>query len=379
MPIFATAIDLTNFATYGFSGLATLRSPLWTSGGNLYAAGTLLHSSPAFERAGVWKSVDDGNTWTLMDDGNAPEHTASLANCIEGAVVYFLCGSRSDEADVPMRLHSFNCATDTWSLIDDTGPDGHWASGLHKRSDGSFAVLFGTDAGNLYSVAYSGSWSSPEDIGIAVGDTNLEPEDVWSVMDSTDRTHVFFHGPRNGVTFVFDDVWHVAVEADDTLGSIDVLPALDNFGGAVVVGTQVAIGVGENDELKVLVGTPLNNPTFTLSAALDANYVEACNMIFYLGVAILVSFYNLASPIITSLQSFDLATWAAPVQLYDTATDTLPPDYDPGLGIYPVGMWQGPGSTFLIGSNYQHDTFNEFTSFYIGEFAFTSRLRNYFH
>ena len=129
----------------------------------------------------------------------------------------------------------------------------------------------------------------------------------------------------------------------------------------------------------MLVGTPLDTPTFTLSAALDANYVEACNLIYYLGVAILVSFYlDTGDPVFIGLQSFDLSTWTSPAQLYNTATDTLPPDYDPGQGVYPVGLWAGPGSTYLLGSNYVHDTSNEFTSFYIGKFSFTSQLRNTF-
>ncbi len=378
MPVVASAIDLTNFATYAFNGLFNLRAPLWSFGGALYAAGTLLHSSPALERAGVWKSTDSGASWTLMDDAGAPEHTASIANCVDGAVVYFLCGARSDEADVPMRLHSFDCATDTWALVDDTGPDGHFASGLLKRSDGSFVALFGTDDDNLWSVGYSGTWSTPVDIGAVTDPGNLQTYDVWSVLDSADRAHVFVHGPRNGVTFVFDDVWHVAVESDDTLGSIDVLPALDAFGGAIVVGSSVAIGVGEDSELKVLVGTPLDNPTFTLSGTLDANYVEACNLLYHSGSAVLVSFYNLASPIFISRTSSDLSTWASTVGLYDAAVDTLPPDYDAGPGVFPTGLWKGPGATYLVGSNYIHDASNEFTSFYIGSFALPAAFRNTF-
>jgi hypothetical protein len=364
MPIVASPIDVGNRGAYGFNGLFALRMPLWKYGGALYAAGTIDHDSPTIQAAAVWKSADDGATWTLQDAGNAPDQTASLSNCQSGSVVYFLVSARSDLTDVPLRLYSFDCSTDTWGLIAGGGPNAHWASGLHKRSDGSFVAIFGTEAGDdLFSVGYNGSWSSPEDITAVTG-ADLQSYDVWSCLDQDDRVHVFLHDNP------FANWWHCAVEADDTLGSVDTLPTLGVFGGAIAVGDQIALGCSEGGELKVLVGTPLDNPTFTLSASIDATNPDATNLIYTQGTAVLVSLHSSLTVFIES-QSYDLVTWSAPAQLYDTATDTLPPDFM-AVGVYPAGLWFMPGEgTILLGSNYFNSAITDFLAFYIGAFSFT--------
>lgn len=372
MPIVASPIDLVAIASYQNNGVFNQRVPHWTSGGALYAAAGHDLNVPVDNAIGVWKSEDDGATWTRQDTANEPANCASFANCIDGDIVYFLCGARSDDENVPMRLFSFDCTTDTWTLIDDTGPVGHFAGGLVKRSDGSFMAVYGGGLlflgfGFVNACPFDGTWGTELDITAATG-VNLVSFDVWTCVDAEDRTHIFVHD-LDTVLFSYLNWYHCAVEADDTIGAAGSIPALDLFGGAVAVGDSIYLACSESSTLKLLVGTPLNAPSFSLDP-IDAMASIATNLVYHRGAFVLVA-EDAAQEKMYLFQTLDLITWSGS-EIYDIGTNP-PPDLEGDFpSMFPAGLWVVDGeATILLGSNYQNEALGEAAAFYIGAFPFT--------
>lgn len=363
MPIVAAPIDLATEATFGGNGNFNLRTPIWAIGSDLYAVAK--HNLLPNDAVGVYKSSDGGNTWNIQDTGNEPPDCSSFATCLDGAVIYVLCSARSDQANVATRLFSFDCATDTWTLIDNAGPLAHFASSLFRLSTGDFVLTYGTSGSNdLWLASLSGAvWTDIQDLTL-VSSAAIQSYDVYGCLDQDDNAHVFFHNT------IFTEFWHASVDAALALGTVDALPAMGIIGGAVAIDTSIYVSGSIGGALVVVQGTPLAAPVFTASPAIDANNPDATNLVYdpTAGILAAVSLHTVQTTF-TLAQTTDflnLLDWSTSV-IYDTASDPTPPDFDP-IGIFPAGMWFLAGTIYLA-SNYQNSALASFVMFYVGSFA----------
>jgi hypothetical protein len=332
MAILASPIDLANSADFGGNGVFNLRTPIWQSGSALYSLARL-QLFP--DRLAIYKSTDDGNTWTEMDAGNAPPDSSTCNNFVDGDTCYVLVGPRSDQGDLPLRLYSFDCSSDSWTAIDLAGTAAHFASAIYRLSSGDFVIAYGNSgAFNLILASISGGvWTDIQDL-IPLTAAQLNSYTVYGCLDQDERTHIFF-GNRFLTLF-----WHASVESSLALGTVDALPAVTVIGGAVAVGDATYLSCTFAGGLYLVVGTPNAAPVFTPSGEIDGNAPDTSNVLYDsgLGVLAVVSLHSSQTKFLLA-QTTDLAglTDFAKSTIYDVNTDQQPPDYDP-LGIFPAGL-----------------------------------------
>ena len=239
----------------------------------------------------IFKSTDLGNTWTLLDGAGAPNRGNQQATgaCIyDGAdtiTVAWTTGNGQGTTGA-IQLQDFQISTSTWGAP--YGAAGSPVVGLvnqiYKRPDGSLIALFnrtfasGRVEGLSAAVFAAGAWGAP----FAV-DTNLTADRISdsrsaTVLDSIGTLHIFMRCLDSG-TLLFKAWSYQQVHSDNSLGAFHNFAVgdaatsvfMNGEGNPVIVGNQIVFGV-MNSALSnsiLFVGTPLNNPVWSIGTGMD--------------------------------------------------------------------------------------------------------------
>lgn len=370
--IVATAIDPSTLADFAHNGISNINVPIWSIGTAIYqmVRHELIPGQIATNQIAVYKSLDGGVTWNVQDQANEPDNSSEANNFLDGTTVYVLVGPRSDQNDVALRLYSFDCQTDTWTLIDGTGPVAHWPCFVSRLTTGDFLIAYGHIFANDIWVAsfVGGVWTVIQDLTLVTA-VSLDPLEVYGCLDATDRTHLAFNDTATR------GLWHVSFSAGFALGPVDAfLGNPIDIGSCLAVGSSIMIAVLELGALTIYSGTPLAIPTFATVVA-DPNPPDFPKLVYDATNAQLVCVYGDWTTeeffsLTTTTDLTGLSGWVAAVVIYDINTDTLPPNFDVGTPfVFPPGVFTSNGNVFLS-SNYHNTVTASDIAFYVGVYAF---------
>lgn len=177
----------------------------------------------------VWRSNDNGATWSAIDTANAPGFPGGK-QCFDGVntiwVVYF------EVPTIPtiMRVRSFNLITQTWSAEVATGPATFAVSLIAARADGSLIVVYQNDGtvpgGDIYlSAGYlAGVWSAPEILhqNFVQAISNGSPDGILD--PATDTLHVFWSSTLPGI---LNNALYQAILSNNTYGTFRTFSSVD--------------------------------------------------------------------------------------------------------------------------------------------------------
>ncbi len=195
------------------------------NGGDIYGVFLDVDATPVSVE--VWKSSDNGVSWTEQDSGNHP--TTSSTNTFG----HFLMASRSGTELVAIypgapanqaSFSTFDMATDTWGAQVTGGPALDlsvatrsilkWIHIL-KRLDGSYVVIHNIATRDfVLATVYDGAWGAPVTL-----DNNAISIHIRAVLGASDRVHVFF---RRGID---SDLYHVSFSSADVASAITLIDA----------------------------------------------------------------------------------------------------------------------------------------------------------
>ena len=142
----------------------------WQYGGALYIAVTD-YTYSAF--TAVYKSTDNGNTWSELDQAGRPT-VYGIAQFDGGHTIVTAFPSAGNGVDGPMHLINFDLSTETWGAVYGTSgsPTGLQAAYVGFRPDGSivllyghFADIFNQDAA-FFATYKAGAWSAALEIDV---------------------------------------------------------------------------------------------------------------------------------------------------------------------------------------------------------------------
>jgi len=311
----------------------------------LFKVGTSLYqvlvsaqgTGPALLRVlGIFKSTDNGNTWTEMDSANSPDQgnqSGYGVSLISGGVI---TSAYLKTGQTVMLRCDFDTATDRWGTPSSaiTVPFTLTTFCFLRRSDGTLVVVAGSNAHIYYFTSSGAGWSGITNLLGSGGQVFI------GVIDSTDTIHLLLNTSAFSLSYR-------QVSAAFALGSATTIATSIPFteGGHPSITLwgpdSVAIGYtgnsgADNKKAIVKIGTPLSAPVFTryvIATAtgpfLNENFtfitVEVGNAgdlnLFYVDL-------DLDQPIDQIMQStFDGAsTWSAPIIFYDAIADPPPND-----------------------------------------------------
>lgn len=238
----------------------------------------------------VFKSLDLGATWQILDGANAPvrgNDGATGACYYDGADTVTV--GWTDAATPPgamgtIYLQDFTISTGTWGAAYGSAgsPTVYIVNQIYKRSDGTLIALFnrtyiaGVIQGLSAAVYTAGAWGAPFAVDSNVTAGSVSDGRCATVLDSIGTLHIFMECWLG--TPLTNNFWsYQQVHLDNSLGAFHNFAITDaassvfmsGEGNPVIVGSQLIYGV-MNHALSnsiLFVGTPLNNPVWTIGPA----------------------------------------------------------------------------------------------------------------
>jgi hypothetical protein len=232
----------------------------------------------------VYKSIDYGDTWTLLDDVHSKPHSAGTDSYdagtpISGSFTDYIYVARRTATNT-IRVTRFNMATDLWESTDIGGANAtttaHNAYNIRVsvRSDGDVLLVYRNSTDNdLYWTRYEGvSWSAPATLNTS--NTSILLDVIMT--GNSDMAHVVFYEETA------NDVTHVSISNANVLGTVTDIDATasiiyNSFGSYVLDGATHRIGFPIKDstnEYDFVHATSATNPTFTTVASLTPTTVS---------------------------------------------------------------------------------------------------------
>lgn len=244
----------------------------------------------------VFKSTDQGLTWTELDTANRPAIVATSVGtspygCVQKEqVVYVVSGGT-------LTIDQFNLATGLWGArLTSGGPtveDPVATAGMGQnarcfpavRSDGSFVILYQGEAfdsstrnrAQAVNWSQAGGWGAPQNTsGLAPADFN-EEYSVGLTLGDQDNVHLFFTNDTDGASFN-QRLYHRTFRPDNTMGSIQDIDPGKTLGGSgfdISCGTPATLGSiifipyyrvpfsGSEIEVAVVAGYSADAPTWS--------------------------------------------------------------------------------------------------------------------
>lgn len=236
----------------------------------LYFAGVFAGSN----RYSVWRSEDDGRTWTELDSAHAPSGASITGTCIfDGATPanpgeggYFLhCATVIVNAGTPptenVFVQSFNLATELWGAASSTGPLAQTVASIFIRQNNTLFVTYDigtvatpTTASRFRGATYnrsSNTWNPEVDVGLTLATAaglgnNVSAASSCGVVDqATGRIHFFL------ASIAWDYFWWQAIESGDAVGfhfffsatGAGVLPTYVGHGNAILLNGLLVVGI----------------------------------------------------------------------------------------------------------------------------------------
>ena len=327
--------------------------------GALYAFQFRLQSGGSnINGCGVYKSTDDGNTWTLLDSLNGPD-SASGSPCYDAANDKIICGLVGQTFPVSLQttfLKDFNLnggAGEAWGADYATG--GPVAQTLipytFLRSDSSVVIVYDLGNGNnpggttrLRAAVWDGlAWSSSIDVGAAIlpaqAAGNILVSGTCAELAADDVIHLAF-GNSTGVDYVYQQFL-----ADNTLGQSDTFTNVglglsgNTFRNLAIFNDHLYITFPSNSftNPSVLIGTPVSAPVWSQSSpsnmAQSAGFLNRGMSILADGTTLywIISFFDAGTGTYTGWQIWtsadDGSTWAV---VPDNAAANYFYNFEPG-------------------------------------------------
>ena len=263
----------------------------------LYFAGVF----PGSNRFSVWRSEDDGRTWTELDSAHAPSGSGITGTCIfDGAYpanpgqggYYLHCATVLANSDTPptqnVFIQSFNLATELWGAASVAGPLAQSVASIFIRQNNTLFVTY--DIGNVATPAThsrlrgesynraANTWNSEVDVGVGLAlatgsGNNVSAASSCGVVDqATGRLHLFL------ASSAWDSFWWQAVELNDSLGNSfffitsgsGTLSTYAAHGNALVVNGVLVVAL-------VTLDTSLYNYHVLVSVGLDPSKLNAAS------------------------------------------------------------------------------------------------------
>lgn len=266
-------------------------SSYFTFNGVLYIVGqTNGFQSVPTELILVLSSVDQGATWQIQDQANSPHKGIGpgaqagdqAGSVLVGNVLTLAYAPVDNVAPIAgsIRFRDFSLVTNTWGV--DYGVGGPMATSINqcvRRSNGDLVVIHNSGvvpASIRFSVFTGGAWNAPISMStnIAAGFTTNASSAV--AIDAVDTIHCMML--CNGAT----NAWfYQQILANNTLGQFFNFPfgTFDATGylamaNPVIVGNNIVFGGFDITRSfpVAIVGTPLANPVFTVSATIDPGF-----------------------------------------------------------------------------------------------------------
>jgi hypothetical protein len=152
-------------------------------GAALYA---ILMGEDITHKLNVYKSADNGLTWTSMDQANRPPTTQSfdaLLNAGVFTIVYTSTGAGS-----PLRIITFDTATDTFGAISVDGPLTSGNARIAQFASSDLCVFYGSRVLSIQDVVIfsGGAWGVPVDI------PNGKNDAVAVIIGANDVAQLFY-------------------------------------------------------------------------------------------------------------------------------------------------------------------------------------------
>jgi hypothetical protein len=112
----------------------------------------------------VYKSVDNGQTWTNKDTANRPSTSQSIDASLNGTL--FTIVYTSSSVGDPLKIITFDTATDTFGAPSVDGPLTNGNARIAQFASGDFCVLYGGFTLGIQAVVIfsAGAWGTPVQI-----------------------------------------------------------------------------------------------------------------------------------------------------------------------------------------------------------------------
>jgi len=320
--------------------------------------------------SGVYKSSDNGNTWTLLDSANTPLNAL-------GAMVHDVAGDRLicglvvdtfPQSQQTLFLKNFSLATESWGASYATG--GPVAQTVvqfcYLRPDSSVVLVYDLGAGNnpggttrMRAAVWNGLvWSSSIDVGAAIlpaqASGNILVSAATGVMDPVSGVIHLAAGDNTA-----SDFFYQALLADNTLGQSNTFTQVglglsgNSFKNMVLFGGALYLPFPSNSftNNSILIGSPSTAPVWTQvtpsNMAQPAGFVNRAGAIQADASTLywMTSFFDHATGTFVAFQLFTSTdaglTWAV---VPDNATANFFYNFDTG------GSAQAPHAQPIFGN-----------------------------
>lgn len=225
---------------------------------------------------GMFKSTDNGATWTELDAGNGPSNASTPTGgaYFDGVNTFTIAstnGSRITPVAHPILLQDFDLVSGTWGAVYGAGSANvYGVNQAYKRSDGSLLVIAADNIGasaSLTAFVWDGvSWSSfGLTSGLPVGwKTDSSSSTVYE--SATGTIHMF--GIAVDGALAKHQYYQQILLTNSVAGFQDltgVYSAASAMGNPVLIGDQIVWGVMDAAETfaSIIVGSPLSAPAFS--------------------------------------------------------------------------------------------------------------------
>ena len=239
-----------------------------------------------FGAINVYKSINNGLTWTILDGANGPTKDALFpepqAGCyfdgVSTITIASTLGSVTDATSAPIVLQDFNLVTGTWGAHYGAGSGNVYAMNqVFKRSDGSVLVITidSLPAGPMTAhVLAGGVWSSFSLSTLFPGGwvANNMSSPVYDPLTGT--IHMFGIAFVGGVTkkqYYQQILLSNSVSGfQDLTGMYDAATAM---GDPLLLNGQILWGVSDvtRSFSTIIVGSPLSAPVFSVAPSPGVN------------------------------------------------------------------------------------------------------------
>lgn len=310
-PVYSNAqvqIDPAGNTSQGASLIAASNTRgVWVFNGASYK---MLNRQRAPRATVILKSLDNGASWTVLDEVNSPA-VQTCSGFVSGSTVYCAFNTAADGTAGFINLINFDMNTGMWGPVYgiagapaiDRGP----SISVWLRPNNTLLVFFSNrstfnpgDPSGIGGVSFDlgvPGWNAPFDAGAAItalpgwNATNTMVQRTTSVMDASGRVHLFLNatGLNVGPPLWTNRCFHQAFELDDSFGSFTDFPgqdavgvdgklALASFsgsplGGAVIVNDTIVLTVSMTNRLappfpprlaNVYLGSPVASPAWIM-------------------------------------------------------------------------------------------------------------------
>jgi hypothetical protein len=276
--VFTGALQMETYAVGG----AGQGAPVIVFQGALYQV--LQWDGGAFPAGGgsinVFKSTDQGQTWTILDYAHSPNDRTDGTPCagvwFDGAhtlTIADTAGSPITPATSAIVLYDFNLLTGTWGAAYGAGSTAVYSiSQFFKRSDGSVVVIAldsATGSSIMANVLASGVWSQVSLTTGLPGGWVANGSSSAVIDPATDTIHMFGFALVGGVTH--KSYYQQFTLANAVAGFQDLtavfFPQPAAMGSPLILSGNLLWGVVDTTKTfaTILLGTPLSAPVFTVA------------------------------------------------------------------------------------------------------------------